>query len=254
MSFIQKFAERVDTAAISATSIPQITQEQDFGVDEAYAIQAASIDRRVQRGDPIVGIKMGFTSRAKMVQMGVSDLIWGRLTRSMIVEDGGFTEMSRYIHPRAEPEIAFLLRKPLSGVVTPLQALDAVGGVACAIELIDSRYENFKFSLADVVADNASSSGFVVGTWREPGTDLSNIGMVMNVDGRPVGYGSSAAILGDPVRALVSAARVAGEAGLSLEPGMVVMAGAATAAIALEAGQHVRLEASGLGFCEFRIR
>ena len=254
MSFIQSFSERLANAAKTATAIAQVTQERPFSVAEAYEIQAANIALRVQRGDPIVGIKMGFTSRAKMVQMGVSDLIWGRLTRSMIVEDGGYTALSRYIHPRVEPEVAFLLRKPLSGIVTPLQAMDAVGGVACALELIDSRYENFKFSLPDVIADNASSSGFLVGSWRAPGIDLSNLGMILSIDGRPAGFGSSAAILGDPIRSLVSAARVAGEAGLTLEPGMIVMAGAATAAFALEAGQHIRLEAEALGVCEFRIQ
>jgi len=253
MSLIQSYAERLDAAAMSAKAVQQITQDHPIDVAQAYEIQEANIDLRIKRGDPLVGIKMGFTSRAKMAQMGVNDLIWGRLTRSMIVDDGGETLRSRYIHPRAEPEVAFLLKKPLSGIITPLQALDAVGGVACAIELIDSRYENFKFSLADVVADNASSSGFVVGTWHEPTKDLSNLGMIMSVNGRPVGFGSSAAILGDPVRSLVSAARVAGEAGLTLEPGMIVLAGAATAAVAIESGQHIRLESEVLGVCEFKI-
>lgn len=253
MSMIDSLAETLDTAALHARAVGQITFDHTLNITQAYEIQAASIARRVERGDPIIGIKMGFTSRAKMVQMGVEDLIWGRLTRSMTIEDGGSVALSRFVHPRVEPEIAFLLRKPLTGIITPLQALDAVEAVTCALEIIDSRYENFKFSLIDVVADNASSSGFVVGGWRSPHIDLSNLGMSLSFNGVPRAYGSSAAILGDPVRSLVSAARLAGESGLTLEPGMIVLAGASTAAFALEAGQHVRLETEKLGVTEFRV-
>ena len=116
---------------------------------------------------------MGFTSRAKMVQMGVHDMIWGRLTDAMIVEDGGTTSFKTYVHPRIEPEIAFLLKQELVGTITPMQALSAVEAVAPAVELIDSRYQAFKFSLTDVVADNSSSSGFVVGPWHRPDLDCS---------------------------------------------------------------------------------
>ena len=90
--------------------------------------------------------------------------------------------MGRFIHPRVEPEIAFLIGTPLAGVVTPLQAQTALAGVAPAMEIIDSRYENFKFSLADVVADNASSSGLVVGSWQTPRQAIENLGMVMSFD------------------------------------------------------------------------
>jgi len=253
MSMIDLLAEKLDTAASNAQSVPQITLDHDLTIQHAYQIQAASIARRVERGDPIAGIKMGFTSRAKMVQMGVADLIWGRLTRSMTVEDGGAVALTRFVHPRVEPEIAFLLRKPLTGIITPIQALDAVEAVTCALEIIDSRYENFKFSLIDVVADNASSSGFVVGGWHNPHLDLSNLGMSLSINGVPKAFGSSAAILGDPVRSLVSAARLAAESGFVLEPGMIVFAGASTAAFALEAGQHIRLETEKLGVTGFRV-
>ena len=103
---------------------------------------------------------MGFTSRAKMVQMGVDDMIWGRLTNSMLVEDGGEIDISNYVHPRVEPEIAYLLKAPLSGPLSTAEAWNAVEAVAPAMEIIDSRYENFKFTVEDVVADNSSSSGF----------------------------------------------------------------------------------------------
>lgn len=248
---IATLAERLDGAAFNATATPQL--EDPISLADAYAVQAASIQRRIARGETRVGIKMGFTSRAKMVQMGVSDLIWGRLTSGMLVEDGGTIRLSAYVHPRVEPEVAFLIGRPLSGRVTLPQALAAVDAVAPALEIIDSRYENFRFSLTDVVADNSSSSGFVVGPWSRPDVDLSNLGLVMAFDGRPQAFGSTAAILGHPLRSLVAAARVVAEAGETLSPGDIVLAGGATAASALAAGSFVSLEMERLGRCGFHV-
>ncbi len=244
-------AERLDGAAHRATATPQL--EQAISLEQAYAIQQLSIERRLQRGERRIGIKMGFTSRAKMVQMGVSDMIWGRLTSGMLVEDGSSIRLADYVHPRVEPEVAFLIGKPLSGRVTAPQALAAVEAVAPALEIIDSRYQDFRFSLTDVVADNSSSSGFVVGPWRSAGTDLDNLGLVMAFDGRPQAFGSTAAILGHPLRSLVAAARVVADAGESLQPGDLVLAGGATAASALVAGIHVSLEVESLGRCGFNV-
>jgi 2-oxo-3-hexenedioate decarboxylase len=250
---IVALAERLDNATLHGVAIAQLSDEAELTLEDAYRVQKASIERRLARGDRRVGVKLGFTSRAKMVQMGVSDLIWGRLTEGMIVEDGGVLHLAGYVHPRVEAEVAFLMRKPLSGRVTPLQALDAVEAVACALEIIDSRYEAFRFSLADVIADNASASGFVVGPWRRPDTDTANLGMILSVDGRPEAFGSSSAILGHPLRALVAAARVVVEGGEVLEAGSIVLAGAATAALALAPGQHISLETEALGRVQFAV-
>ena len=251
---IEALAERLDTAAMSALAIPQLSKQFEVQLDDAYRIQAASIERRLGRGDRRVGMKMGFTSRAKMLQMGVSEMIWGRLTMAMMIEDGGSITLADFIHPRVEPEVAFLMRKPLAGKVSSLEAFDAVEAVACALEVIDSRYEAFKFSLLDVVADNASSSGFAVGPWRKPDTEIANLGMILSVNGRPQTFGSTATILGHPLRALVAAARVVADVGEKLEPGSIVMAGAATAAIALSQHQHISLEAEKLGRVQFTVR
>lgn len=248
---IQRIAKRLDDAAVSGQATPQLTGADAVTLEEAYAVQRVLIEHRLARGARQVGVKMGFTSRAKMVQMGVSDMIWGRLTSDMWIEEGGSIALSRYVHPRVEPEVCFLLSKRLEGHVTPLQALAAVEAVAPALEVIDSRYRDFKFSLPDVVADNASSSGFVVGAWHRPDTDLSNLGLVLSFDGRTVEMGSTAAILGSPVRALVAAARLAAEQGEALEAGSLILAGAATAAVALRPGVAVRCEFQNLGSVAF---
>jgi len=253
MPDIAKLARTLDNAAANAKATRQLSDREILTELEGYDVQAASIGRRLIRGEKRVGVKMGFTSRAKMIQMGIEDMIWGRLTDQMVIEDGGTVSMADYVHPRVEPEIAFLLDRPLAGIVTGAEALAAVQAVAPAMEIIDSRYRNFKFSLADVVADNCSSSGFVVGPWRDSEADLTNLGMIMEFNGRPRQIGSSAAILGNPVRALVAAARLSAAADEPLQAGWIVMAGGATAAEALSPGDYVRNSVQQLGTVAFSV-
>ncbi|WP_298671019.1 fumarylacetoacetate hydrolase family protein [uncultured Sphingomonas sp.] len=254
MSDIAALAATLDDAAVRSSAVAQLSVgHPTLGVADAYRVARASIDRRVARGERIVGMKMGFTSRAKMAQMGVDDLIWGWLTDAMMLDDGGSAPATRFIHPRIEPELAVRLKAPLAGQVTALEAWAAVEAVAPALEIIDSRYRDFRFSLADVVADNASSSAFVVGGWQRPDIDVANLGMVMSIDGAPVQFGSSAAILGHPQRSLVAAARLAGEAGFVLEAGWTVLLGAATPAEAIRAGNRVRLETQDMATVDIAL-
>jgi len=247
-------AALVDDAQREAKAISQITEAHpDFTVDDGYAVQALAIGRRVARGERRVGVKMGLTSRAKMIQVNVDEIIWGVLCEPMAVEDGSRIDLGRFIHPRVEPEIAFRLRKPLSGTVGALAAADAIEAVAPAMEIIDSRFRDFKFRVADVVADNSSSSAFVIGPWLRRETDLSNLGMIMSFDGRPVQVGSSAAILGHPLRSLIAAARLTSRnGGDGLHEGDIVLAGGATAAEPLRPGLDVRLEVQHLGRVTFQ--
>lgn len=247
-------ARMLDTAAREARAVPQIDPAGAMPLDAAYAIQAASIQQRLNRGERRVGVKMGFTSRAKMLQMGIDDVIWGRLSSQMQVEEGGAISLSRFIHPRVEPELAFVLKRSLAGDVNEVDALAAVEAIAPALEIIDSRYENFKFSLPDVIADNASSSAFVVGPWCSPTQDFSDLAITLNIDGRVAQTGSTAAILGHPLRSLVAAARLSAAAGEPLQAGWVVMAGAATPAEWLAPGQYVSIEMERAGSASFHVQ
>ena len=157
------------------------------------------------------------------------------------------------MHPRVEPEIAFVLKRPLSGQVTAAEALASVEAIAPALEVIDSRYRDFKFTLPEVIADNASSSGFVVGPWCDPRQDFSNLGLTLSIDGRVVQVGSTAAMLGHPLRSLVAAARLSEAAGEPLQAGWVVMAGGATPAEWLKPGQYVSIEMERLGSAGFHM-
>lgn len=254
MTTLQEAATLLDRAAHERQDVEQFPSGQ-FTLAQAYEIQRASIQRRIERGERHIGIKLGFTSRAKMIQMGVDSLIWGLLTDAMLEEDGGIVDLARYIHPRVEPEVCFVTRRAIDAPLTALEAADYIEAVAPAMEIIDSRYRNFKFSLEDVVADNCSSAGLVVGAWSRNFDSLVNAGVRMQFDGRDVQVGSTAAILGHPLRSIVQASRLLHGARMSLPAGSLIMAGAATAAEALRPGVHVQCQigsgASSLGRVAF---
>lgn len=253
MSKISELAAALDDAALHARPIDQLSHTVAFSVDEAYAVQAASIERRYARGERLIGLKMGFTSKAKMEQMGVHDMIWGRLTDTMLLENGGVWPFSRCIHPRAEPEICFLVSKKIDRALPAAELRGYIGAVAPAIEIIDSRYRNFKFSLEDVIADNCSSAGFVVGAWQSPETPLDDLGILLEIDGATVQTGSSSAILGDPWASVEAAARLAAQYGQEIPAGAYLMAGAATEAVYLAKGQQVRAIVQTLGEVSFSV-
>ncbi len=250
---LEGLATVVDAAARSHCAIEQLSIRRDLSVADAYAIQHAAIQRRIDRGEMPVGVKLGFTSREKALQMGVHDVILGHLTDAMRLADGGRLELAAYIHPRIEPEIAFLLNRPLRGQLSEIEALAAVAAVAPALEVIDSRYRDFKFALSDVIADNSSAAAFVIGPWMPPPLDLSDLAMAMEFDGQVVRAGVSSAILGHPLKALAAAARIADGLGETLEEGWIVMAGAATAAEPLRPGLTVRNVVSQLGSVSIRV-
>ncbi|MFT4523015.1 MAG: 2-keto-4-pentenoate hydratase [Bacteroidia bacterium] len=250
---IKKWAQKLDAAAMQATPIEQISTEIQYSEDQAYQIQLASMQERYGRGDELIGLKLGFTSYAKMEQMGVHDMIWGRLTQNMLVENGGSIDLSNFIHPRAEPEICFKLSKDLDREITLEEAPDFVEGVAAAIEIIDSRYQNFKFSLEDVVADNCSSSAFVVGTWHKPDTNIQNLLMQLLFDEEEVAKGSSNDILGNPWLSVVNAARLAKKYDQPFVKGSYLMAGASTPAIFIKPKTEVIAKVEGFSVVSFNV-
>ena len=253
---IEDLAQVVDEAARHSEPVAMLTADYpEMTLEDAYTIQRRSMARRVERGESVVGMKMGLTSKAKMEQMGVHNPIYGHLTDAMMLGDGAEIAADNYCHPRVEPEIAFVLGEDLSGEVGPREAMSAIDEVCAALEIIDSRYKDFEFTLIDVVADNASSTGFALGaTTAKPGDlDLGNLGMVMSVNGEVVETGSSAAILEHPARSLAALATMLHERGEGLEAGQIVLAGGATKAVHVESGDRVGLEVDGLGGVELRV-
>lgn len=251
----EELARIVDDAAHKGHEIEMLSAQGPLDLETAYDVQRLSMKRRFERGEKLVGMKMGLTSLAKMQQMGVHNPIYGHLTSSMQLGDGATVKLSEHLHPRVEPEIAFILGEDIRGPVTPAQAMLAVHGLCAALEVIDSRYKDFKFTLPDVVADNASSTKFIIGSdIRHPAEiDISNLGMVMSLGSRAQQIGSSAAIYEHPARSLAALANMLHERDEYLRAGMIVLAGGATAAVHLEAGDEVMLEVAGLGTTSFSV-
>ncbi|NRQ35715.1 4-oxalocrotonate decarboxylase [Nonomuraea sp. NN258] len=238
-------AAALDEAFRTATPIPQ----PEYGFDP-YETQRELIDLRLARGERLTGVKLGFTSEGKRRQMGVHDLILGRLTDAMCIGEGASADVSGFIHPRVEPEVVYLVGRRIESMADAF-APGAVAAVAPGIELIDSRYQDFRFSLDSVIADNTSAAAYVIGPWRAYDPAEWNLGVLFEIDGRPVQVGSTGAILGDPRRAIAEAARLAQATGQVIEPGAILLAGAATPAEPLRPGAHVRVEIQRLGSASF---
>ncbi|MBQ1122105.1 2-keto-4-pentenoate hydratase [Streptomyces smyrnaeus] len=246
---VEVLAERLDAAQTAAADTPSLADTHEFGIEDAYAIQAALLARRRARGEHLTGVKLGFTSRAKMAQMGVSDVIVGRLTDAMRVADGAEVDLARLIHPKVEPEVAYRLCRDVEVADPTVDIESCVDAVAPALEIIDSRYRDFRFTYEDVVADNTSAAAYAIGAWR-PAAQVSNRAVRL-LSGTTEAVGSTAAILGSPVRALHALLDMCRRRGIPLRAGQVVLAGAATAAVPLAPGV-TSCEVAGLGTVSVR--
>ncbi|MEU3342713.1 4-oxalocrotonate decarboxylase [Streptomyces sp. NPDC006668] len=229
-----QLAHRLDTARSDRSPVPSLAGTHTLGIDDAYAVQEALVGLRQARGERLTGVKLGFTSKAKMAQMGVSEVIVGRLTDAMRIGDGAELDLSDFIHPRVEPEVAFRLSEHVDLDDPTTDIASRVDAVAPAIEIIDSRYQDFRFTVTDVVADNTSAAGYVVGTWR-PLSDVANKAVRLRTPQREA-VGSTAAILGAPLATLHALLDICRRRRVRLTPGQIVLAGAATAALPLTAG------------------
>ncbi len=248
----EEIANILDQAAKNAKAVSQMAAANQMTLEEAYEIQRMAIQLRVERGEKITGYKLGFTSKAKMEQMGVHDLIWGILTDEMELQQGETVNLNRWIHPRVEPEIAFRVSKDINRKLSLDELPEYIDAMAPALEIIDSRYENFKFSLEDVVADNCSSTGYVIGDWQPLSTGISNLKMDLLVDNNIVESASSAAILDNPLQSVVELSRLASQAGLTVKKGQVILAGAATAAVFLKSQQTLTVQVETMGSVSFK--
>tara|TARA_B100000497_G_scaffold127651_1_gene170208 strand:+ start:799 stop:1566 length:768 start_codon:yes stop_codon:yes gene_type:complete len=248
------FASLLDNAAKSAQPIAQLSIHNEFDINDAYQIQKLSISQKLERGEKLTGYKLGFTSKAKMEQMGVHEVIWGRLTNAMAVENGGSMEIKNFIHPRAEPEIAFRVSKRIDSELTIENVQDHFDAVAGAIEIIDSRYDNFKFSLEDVVADNCSSSAYVIGEWMASESNVRDLSISLDINNETVQNGNSNAILGDPIESLIEMSKMAMKYDEPIEVGMIVLAGAATSAEFIKQGDEVSAKFDILNTVSLKVK
>jgi len=215
----------------------------------AYRIQDLTLKRRLERGEHLVGLKLGLTSAAKQKRMGIDTPLLAWLTDAMAL--GAHVPLGPgLIHPRAEPELVFIMGQRLVGPgVTAARAMTAVEAVLGGIEVIDSRFRDFRFRLPDVVADNASTGRFVIGpvSMRPHGLDLGLEACLVSFDGQVVDSATGAAVQGHPGEALALAANALAERGLAIEPGWLVLTGGMTDAVMLKPGCTLSVEFGHLG-------
>ncbi len=254
---IAELAEYLETCELEASEAQKITDRYpDMDFDDAYAVQYAIRQRKLERGTRMAGLKVGLTSRAKMKQMGVETPIYGFLADYFDRPDGGDIETDQLIHPKVEAEIAFVTKAPLKGSGVHVgNVLAATDFVIPAVEIIDSRYENFRFDLISVIADNASSSRFVLGgrSARPSEIDMRNLGVVMEKNGEVVELGAGAAVLGHPAASVALLANMLGERGEEIPAGTLILTGGITAAVAVDAGDNVTVRFQDLGSVGMRF-
>jgi 2-oxo-3-hexenedioate decarboxylase len=239
-----------DAEAQRADRGPITDEWPALDLDTAYRVQDQLLARKLEAGERIVGVKLGLTSRAKQQRMGIASPLTAWLTDRMVLPAGVPLPTAELIHPRVEPEIVFVLGERLAGPgITAARAMEAVSHVYAGLEVIDSRYTDFKFTLPDVVADNASSSRFVVGgvARRPDELDLALEACLLEVDGEVVDSATGAAVQGHPAEALALAANALAERRIALEPGWVVLTGGMTDAVFAPHGGQIAAHFSNLG-------
>lgn len=256
-SQVLELAEHLENAELEHSAVKKITDAHpEMGFHDAYAIQEAIRRRKESRGTRVVGMKMGLTSRAKMQQMGVESPVYGFLADYFECPQSGEIRVNELIHPKIEAEIAFVTRQTLRGpgchAGTVLAATDFL---LPALEVIDSRYENFRFDLVSVVADNASSSRFVTGGCMGNPAELNlrTLGVVMEKNGEIAEIGAGAAVLGHPATSVAMLANMLAERDQEIPAGSLILSGAITAAIPVEAGDSIMLRVQDMGAVSVRF-
>ncbi len=254
---IAKLAEHLENCELNAQDTLKITDDHpEMDWDDAYLIQEEIKCRKIARGTKIAGLKAGLTSFAKMKQMGVETPCFGFVTDYGCVPDGGEVKVSELIHPKVEPEIVFVMKKALKGPGCHIGAvLAATDFIMPGIEVIDSRYRDFKFDLKSVIADNTSASRFVIGGQiKAPSeVDMRTLGVVMEKNGEVVSLGAGAAVLGHPATAIAMLANHLGARGQEIPAGAMILSGGVTEAVAVQAGDNVTLKIQHLGSVSMRF-
>ena len=238
-------------SAYESEPIPPLTSTYpDMTLEDAYAIQLSQVERRVKGGRVVKGHKVGLTSAAMQKMLGVDQPDYGHLFDDMFWPEYTPVPPTRFLQPRVEPEIAFVLKEDLRGPgVTIADAIRAVDFVLPSLELIDSRIRDWKIGLFDTIADNASSGAVVLGGHPSPlgHVDLRLVGCNLVKNGELVATGAGGAVLGSPLLALAWLANTVGARGVSLEAGHVVLPGSCTAAVSVAPGDTVTATFGGLG-------
>ena len=235
---------------------PFTDADPDLGMADGYAVQQELTRLLLADGDRIVGYKVGLTSKPMQQMIGVDQPDYGPVLASTVYADGDIVSVGSFIQPKLEAEIAFVLGSPLAGPdVSVLDARRAIAGMTAAVEIVDSRFADWRIRLADTVADLASNGAAAISSRIVPLGDLDTrlIGMVLTRQGELIDTGAGAAALGDPVKVVAWLANTLGEMGVKLEAGHLIMTGALHAAVPMRAGDVFRADFDRLGPLTVRV-
>jgi len=238
-------------------AIPPFTDaDPDLTMADGYAVQSELTRLLLADGDRIIGYKVGLTSKPMQRMIGVDSPDYGPVLASTVYRDGDAVPLRRFIQPKLEAEIVFVLGEPLRGPgVTVTDAARAVAGVAASVEIVDSRFADWRIKLADTVSDLASNGAVATSGRLVPLTDVDTrlIGMTLTRNGQLIDTGAGAAALGDPVAVVAWLANTLGAVGVGMEPGHLVMTGALHAAVPMHAGDVFRADFDRLGPVTVRV-
>ena len=254
---VEALGDELYEAFIDCTVVePLTTRFSEITVEDAYRVQQRFVERRKRVGEVVVGKKIGVTSAAVMNMLGVFQPDFGYLLSGMVYGDSQTIPRESLVQPKAEGEIAFVLKRDLIGPgVTNAQVLAATECVMPCFEIVDSRIRDWKIKIQDTVADNASCGVFVLGDRMVSPrrVDLNTCGMVLEKNGEIIGTGAGAAALGSPVNAVAWLANTLGRLGIPLKAGEVILSGALAAMAPCAAGDNFRVSIGGLGSCSVRF-
>ncbi len=244
-------AELLLEAYTSGTALEPLTdQHPDMELEDSYEIQLLQIRSRLAKGATIKGHKVGLSSRAMQRQLGVDQPDYGHLLDDMFFLENSPIPMDGFLQPRVEPEVAFVLKRPLTGPgVTVAEAIGAVDFVLPALEIVDSRIRDWKIGILDTIADNASSGAVVLGSRPTAMTDvdLRLSGCVLTKNAQIVQTGAGGAVLGSPINSLVWLANTVGARGVVLEAGHIVLPGSCTSMVPVAGGDTFTATFAGIG-------
>lgn len=256
-NLITQLGDELYEALVSRRVLEPLTNRYaDITIEDAYHIQQRMIARRLDKGEKVVGKKIGVTSAAVMNLLGVRQPDFGYMLDGMIYNEGESIPIDTLIQPKAEGEIAFMMKKDLLGPgITAADVLAATEGVMACFEIVDSRIRDWKIKIQDTVADNASCGVFVLGDRLvDPrDVDLATCGMVLEKNGEIACTGAGAATLGNPVNAMVWLANTLGRLGIPLKAGEVVLSGSLGPMIPVKTGDSLRCTIGGIGGCSVRF-
>ena len=255
---IETLGDELFNAMRTCTVVDPLTSRHpDITIENAYHIQQRMLSNRLQAGERVVGKKIGVTSNAVMNMLGVYQPDFGYLLDGMIYNEGESIDSKTLIQPKAEGEIAFILKKDLMGPgISNADVLAATECVMPCFEIVDSRIRDWKIKIQDTVADNASCGVFVLGDRAvDPRRiELSTCGMVLEKNGEIIGTGAGAAALGSPVNAVTWLVNTLGRLGIGMKAGEVILSGALAAMSPAKAGDNFRVSMGGLGSCSVRFQ